>query len=88
VQRGSVGTFVYLVNADNTVSVRKISVGATQGTTIAVTDGLQPGDRVVIDGSDRLRDGMHVVVGGAPAAGGGTGNHTRHAKGAGQHAQP
>ena len=70
IQRGTDGTFVYLVGADSTVSVRKITVGPTQGTTVAVTDGLQPGDRVVVDGSDRLRAGSRVVVAGASAHGG------------------
>ena len=68
VQRGSVGTFAYVVGSDNKVSVRKVTLGPTQGTTIAITDGLKLGDRVVVDGSDRLRDGATVVVAGAPPA--------------------
>ena len=53
VQRGSVGTFAYVVGSDSKVSVRKIELGPTQGSMEAVTGGLQPGDRVVVDGSDR-----------------------------------
>jgi membrane fusion protein, multidrug efflux system len=60
VQRGVPGTFVYLVNADNTVSVRKVVLGATDGDRVEVTSGLAPGDRVVIDGADKLRDGAKI----------------------------
>jgi multidrug efflux system membrane fusion protein len=65
VQRGEPGTFVYLINANNTVSVRPIKVGPTDGGFEAVTSGLNPGDRVVTDGTDRLRDGAKVAL---PAA--------------------
>src|SRR6202521_4079249 len=54
VQRGVPGTFVYLVNADNTVSVRKVVLGVTDGDRVEVNSGLVPGDRVVIDGADKL----------------------------------
>ncbi len=43
VQHGEPGTFVYLINADNTVSVRPIKVGPTDGNFEAVLSGLQPG---------------------------------------------
>jgi multidrug efflux system membrane fusion protein len=70
VQRGVPGTFVYLVNADNTVSVRKVVLGVTDGDRVEVTSGLVPGDRVVIDGADKLRDGAKINVRAAtPAAG-------------------
>jgi membrane fusion protein, multidrug efflux system len=65
VQRGEPGTFVYLINANNTVSVRPIKVGPTDGNYEAVLSGLNPGDRVVTDGTDRLRDGAAVTL---PAA--------------------
>jgi multidrug efflux system membrane fusion protein len=65
VQRGEPGTFVYIVNANNTVSVRPIKVGPTDGGFAAVLSGLNPGDRVVTDGTDRLRDGAPVTL---PAA--------------------
>ena len=68
VQRGEPGTFVYLINANNTVSVRPIKVGPTDGGFEAVTSGLNPGDRVVTDGTDRLRDGAKVTL---PSAQGG-----------------
>ncbi len=62
VQRGSPGTYVYLVNADNTVSVRTIELGPADGERQSVRSGLSPGDRVVVDGADKLRDGAKVVV--------------------------
>jgi multidrug efflux system membrane fusion protein len=62
VQRGVPGTFVYLVNADNTVSVRKVVLGVTDGDRVEVTSGLNPGDRIVIDGADKLRDGAKINV--------------------------
>jgi multidrug efflux system membrane fusion protein len=62
VQRGVPGTFVYLVNADNTVSVRKVVLGVTEGDRVEVTSGLVPGDRIVIDGADKLRDGAKINV--------------------------
>jgi membrane fusion protein, multidrug efflux system len=68
IQRGAPGTYVYVVNADNTVSVRPISVGPADGPLAAVNSGLSVGERVVVDGTDRLRDGTHVVIPGAPAA--------------------
>jgi multidrug efflux system membrane fusion protein len=76
VQRGVPGTFVYLVNADNTVSVRKIDLGVTDGDHVEVRSGLQPGDKIVVDGADKLRDGAKINVraeatgASAPAAGG------------------
>jgi membrane fusion protein, multidrug efflux system len=62
VQRGVPGTFVYLVNADSTVSVRPVKLGVTDGDRAEVLSGLQPGDRVVIDGADKLRDGAKIIV--------------------------
>ena len=50
---------------NNTVSVRPIKLGPTDGGYEAVLSGLQPGERVVTDGTDRLRDGATVTV---PAA--------------------
>ena len=74
IQRGAPGTFVYVIGADNKVSVQVVKLGPTDGDLSQVTDGLKAGDRVVIDGADRLKDGQTVVVPtpGQPAAGRGT----------------
>lgn len=61
-QRGSDGLFVYVVNPDRTVSVRAIKTGPTQGERVAVTSGLQPGEVVVTDGGDKLREGSKVTL--------------------------
>lgn len=62
VQRGAPGTYVYVVGEDNKVAVRKVSVGPTDMDTTAITDGLKVGDKIVVDGADRLRDGAAVMV--------------------------
>jgi membrane fusion protein, multidrug efflux system len=75
IQRGPTGTFVYLVGDDSTVSVRPVKVGLSEGNNVSIDDGLEPGDSVVIDGAEKLTEGMKVVVrkpgeamdGGAPA---------------------
>jgi membrane fusion protein, multidrug efflux system len=66
VQRGAPGTYVYIVKTDETVSMRPITVGAATADKVAVLAGLAPGDRVVIDGIDKLRDGMSVTLAAAP----------------------
>ena len=60
--RGTPGTFVYVLKDDNKVAVRVVKVGATDQTMTAVTQGLQIGDKVVIDGTDKLRDGSTVFI--------------------------
>ncbi len=62
IQQGAPGSYVYLVNADNTVSVRPVKVGATDKGMVEILSGLNPGDRVVIDGTDRLAEGTHVTI--------------------------
>ena len=60
IQRGVPGTFVYLVNPNSTVSVRKVELGATDGDRVEVRSGLAPGDQIVVDGADKLRDGAKI----------------------------
>ncbi len=62
VQRGAPGTYVYVINANNTVSVRPVKLGPTDEGYEAVLSGLQPGEKVVTDGTDRLRNGVTVTV--------------------------
>jgi multidrug efflux system membrane fusion protein len=62
VQRGAPGTYVYLINADSTVTVKPITLGTSSGERVAVRSGLSPGDRVVIDGADKLRGGSKVTI--------------------------
>jgi multidrug efflux system membrane fusion protein len=60
IQRGVPGTFVYLIGADSTVSVRPVKLGVTDGDRVEVLSGVVPGDRIVIDGADKLRDGAKI----------------------------
>lgn len=62
VQRGSQGFYVYVVGADNSVSTRVVKPGAVDGDWMAVEGKLEAGEKVVIDGVDRLRDGAKVEV--------------------------
>ena len=68
VQHGVPGDFVYLINADQTVSVRSIETGPSEGGAVAVKSGLALGDQVVLEGADKLRDGAKVSLG-QPSAG-------------------
>jgi multidrug efflux system membrane fusion protein len=61
-QRGAQGSFVYVVNKDSTVSMRTITTGVTDGDKVQVLQGLKPGNVVVVDGADRLRDGSEVIL--------------------------
>jgi membrane fusion protein, multidrug efflux system len=55
-QRGSQGDFVYVVKDDGTVTVRPVKLGPAEANRVSVANGLQPGERVVTDGLDRLRE--------------------------------
>jgi multidrug efflux system membrane fusion protein len=60
IQRGQPGTFVYLVQPDDTVKIQVVQLGVTDGDKQQILSGLQLGDQVVIDGTDRLRDGAKI----------------------------
>jgi multidrug efflux system membrane fusion protein len=60
IQRGAQGTFVYVMKPDQTVTVRQIKTGPAQGDAIAIDTGLAPGELVVVDGTDKLREGAKV----------------------------
>ena len=62
IQLGKVGSYVYTVNEDATVSITKIVPGPVSGDNTVVESGLIPGQKVVIDGLDKLRDGAKVKV--------------------------
>jgi len=64
IQRGAPGAYVYVINPDNTVAVRPVSTGPIDGNVTAINSGLSAGDRVVVDGTDRLRDGLKVIIAG------------------------
>jgi membrane fusion protein, multidrug efflux system len=68
IQRGPNGTFVYVVGPDSTVSVRNVQVETVQGPLAVVSQGVQPGDRVVVDGQNQLRAGAKVDPRAVPLA--------------------
>jgi membrane fusion protein, multidrug efflux system len=73
VQRGAIGTFVYVIKEDSTVTVRRIRLGTVDGDWTSVQGELSPGEKVVTDGADRLREGAKVEVITPPPARGGAG---------------
>jgi multidrug efflux system membrane fusion protein len=62
VQRGSIGTFVYVVGEDNVVSLKKIELGVSDGEYVSVTGDLESGQKLITEGADRLREGAKVDV--------------------------
>ncbi|HEX2749297.1 MAG TPA: efflux RND transporter periplasmic adaptor subunit [Verrucomicrobiales bacterium] len=62
IQRGAKGGYAFVLNADSTVALRNVVTGATHGDRILISEGLKPGDKVVTQGVDRLRDGAKVEV--------------------------
>ncbi|HIC7209329.1 MdtA/MuxA family multidrug efflux RND transporter periplasmic adaptor subunit [Burkholderia stabilis] len=59
---GSIGQFVYVVKPDNTVTVRKVTIGPVDGERTSIVSGVALGERVVTDGSDRLREGSKISI--------------------------
>ncbi|WP_296259839.1 MULTISPECIES: MdtA/MuxA family multidrug efflux RND transporter periplasmic adaptor subunit [unclassified Pseudomonas] len=62
VQFGVNGTFVYVMDGDKKVRIRPLKVGPSDENSTVVTEGLAVGDRVVLEGTDRLKDGSDVEV--------------------------
>ncbi|MFL9962069.1 MdtA/MuxA family multidrug efflux RND transporter periplasmic adaptor subunit [Paraburkholderia sediminicola] len=101
VLNGSMGQFVYVVKPDNTVTVRPVKTGPVDGERTSIKSGLQVGERVVTDGSDRLREGAKITIpadrpraasgahgaSGAAAASGASGAHAHHGRHASQASQ-
>lgn len=67
-QYGSKGTFVYLLKDDSTVVVTPVQAGPSDGQRTLIESGVAAGDRLVLEGTDRLKDGAKVeVIGDQPA---------------------
>jgi membrane fusion protein, multidrug efflux system len=94
VQNGQQGTFVYVVDQDSIVHLKPVQVGVTTATESDILTGISDGDRVVVDGTDRLIEGATVRVrkageldnppGYEPGAGGGRGGRGKKGKGGGK----
>ena len=90
VQNGQQGTFVYVVDDNSRVHLKTVQVGITTDTSADILSGISEGDRVVVDGTDRLSEGAEVRVRRAGeledqpgSGGGGNGRRGRGAKGNG-----
>jgi multidrug efflux system membrane fusion protein len=66
VQRNAQATYVYLVKADSTVTIRPITIGTTEGDDSEIVSGLSPGNVVVTTGVDKLQEGSRVSVSASP----------------------
>jgi multidrug efflux system membrane fusion protein len=62
VQRASFGPFVYVMQPDNTVTIRRLELGPTEGERVAITAGLEPDEQVVLEGVDGLTEGAKVEI--------------------------
>jgi membrane fusion protein, multidrug efflux system len=62
VQQGPQGPYVYVIKPDNTADQRPVTIGQLGARQAVVTDGLQPGERVVVNGQSRLQPGSHVTL--------------------------
>ena len=62
VQRGAQGTIAYVVKEDKTIAMRAVKLGPVEGENVAIESGISPGELVVVDGIDRLREGAKVEV--------------------------
>ncbi|WP_083245625.1 efflux RND transporter periplasmic adaptor subunit [Paraburkholderia nodosa] len=89
VQTGAPGDYVYLVNADNTVSVHKVTLGPSDGRYTVISAGLQQGQHVVTDGLDRLNDGTKIQPAGPrPATHAGAASAPHHGSAPGAASEP
>lgn len=76
VQQGNQGPYVFIVNTDQTVSIKPVVTNVTTGNYTTITSGVSVGQTIVVEGADKLTDGAKVTLGNATQANGNT-NH-RH----------
>ncbi len=62
IQQGNRGAFVYVIEPEGTASVRVVKVGDRTAESLVILDGIKAGERVVLEGVDRLREGAKVRV--------------------------
>jgi multidrug efflux system membrane fusion protein len=64
VQRGPQGSYAYVIKPDNTAELRPIKVAQTENNMTLITEGLKPGEEVVVDGQYKLQPGAKVELAG------------------------
>jgi multidrug efflux system membrane fusion protein len=77
VQRGSQGTYVYVVKPDKSVDMRTVQVAMSEGTTSVLATGVNEGDQVVVEGADKLQPKSKVEIGARGGGAAGKGGHAR-----------
>jgi multidrug efflux system membrane fusion protein len=82
-QRGARGLFVYVVKDDRTVTLREVKTGPTEGDATVIESGIEPGELIVVDGMDRLREGARVELPSAEKGGARKGGDGERRKGGG-----
>lgn len=69
VQFGARGTFVFVLGEGDKVQIRDVRIAASDGATSLVEEGVKVGERLVLEGIDKLKDGSQVqVIGNEPGA--------------------
>lgn len=77
IQHGASGDYVFVAEAGHTVRMRAVTLGPTDGDNVDVVKGVVPGEEVVVDGADRLRDGARITIPGPNAHTAGANAHGR-----------
>ncbi len=62
IQNDTQGAFVYVITPEKTVQIRRVTLGATEGDKVAVTNDLAPNEIVVLEGVDRLHEGSQIDI--------------------------
>jgi membrane fusion protein, multidrug efflux system len=62
IQHSPKGTFVYVVKEDQTVTVRWVKTGPSEGDQVSIEQGVSPGEIVVVEGAEKLKEGSKVEV--------------------------
>ncbi len=62
IQTGVHGAFVYLITPENKATIRPVNITASNGENSLINEGLSAGDRVVLEGIDRLKEGSSVEI--------------------------
>lgn len=60
VQRSPQGTYVFVLQQDQTVAMRPVKLGPAEGDEVSVEEGMSPGEQTVVEGAEKLRDGSRV----------------------------